>query len=221
MARQAGSLSHVRHGALEAVCNMEATDEKIIEQLQAKVDAARTGTCHVCAKILCGHEILFSIAMGLGDKLRCVTCLAEGMGRPTQELRDHLLCHFRQRNCYGEVWRRECEREGFASGALPGCLWSETLDVAEFPVALEPTVEALEEADVIGLAAESWDADYMSCGELILALRSRMNALAAGTRLKITARDAGAKEDIPAWCRMTGHSLLVHDHPHYWIQRKE
>ncbi|MEO8498751.1 MAG: sulfurtransferase TusA family protein [Planctomycetota bacterium] len=202
---------------------MEATDERIIEQLQAKVDAARAKTCIVCAGGLCGHEILFSIAMGLGDKPRCAACLAEGMGRPTNQLRDHLRAHFLQRNCYGIVWRRESEREGFTVDGLPGCLWSETdtSDATDVPVALDASVEALEEPDVIGLATEAWDAGDMSCGDLVLALRGRMHALSAGTRLKLTAHDPGAKEDIPAWCRMTGNSLLAQHHPHYWIQRKE
>ncbi|MCB9925022.1 MAG: sulfurtransferase TusA family protein [Planctomycetaceae bacterium] len=61
----------------------------------------------------------------------------------------------------------------------------------------------------------------MSCGDLVLALRGRMNALTPGTCLKLTAHDPGAVEDIPAWCRMTGHTFLAQDHPHYWIQRKE
>lgn len=202
---------------------MKATDERIVEQLQAKVDALRGKACSVCEGAICGHEILFSIAMGAGDQPRCAECLAEGMGAPTNQLRDHLRAHFRQRDCYGEVWRRENEREGFAGGSLPRCLWTE----AESPVAhaamaaSEATVEPLEAADVIGLASEAWNAGDMGCGDLVLALRLRINALAAGARLKLTARDPGAVEDIPAWCRMTGHVLLAQHHPYYWIQRKD
>jgi len=202
---------------------METTDERIASQLQAKVDALRKHVCSACASDICGHEILFSIALGLGDKPRCAHCLADGMGRPTSQLRDQLQAHFRQRECYGEVWRRESEREGFTSDSLPPCLWTET----EVPNAndargeLDVPVGALEELDAIGLAAEAWDAGDMACGDLILALRNRVNALASGTRIKLTARDPGATEDIPAWCRITGHSLLAQHHPHYWIQRKE
>ena len=130
------------------------------------------------------------------------------------------MAHFRQRHCYGEVWSRECTHEGFARDALPGCLWSEA-DSGETLNDVEPTVNVLEAADVIELAAETWDAGDMSCGDLVLALRGRLNALPPGTRLKLTARDSGAAEDIPAWCRMTGHSLLAQHHPHYWIQRKD
>jgi tRNA 2-thiouridine synthesizing protein A len=202
---------------------VEATDEQIAEQLQAKVDALRGRVCCACQSEICGHELLFSIAMGLGDNPRCANCLADGLGRPTSQLRDHLQSHFRQRSCYGEVWQRESEREGFARGTLPGCLWAGT-DTEHPPDAedlLDAMVKPLEEPDVIGLAAEAWDAGEMACGDLVLALRQRMNALPAGTRLKLTAQDAGATEDIPAWCRMTGHVLLAQHHPHYWIQRKE
>jgi tRNA 2-thiouridine synthesizing protein A len=61
----------------------------------------------------------------------------------------------------------------------------------------------------------------MGCGDLVLALRLRMAALPSGATLRLVARDPGAKEDIPAWCRLTGHKLLAQDHPQYWIQRKE
>ena len=203
---------------------MKATDESIIEQLQMKVDALRGKACSVCKCDICGHEILFSIAMGVSDQPRCARCLAQGMGTPTNQLRDHLRAHFRQRDCYGEVWRRENERENFAGDSLPQCLWSNTESPATANTAIansEPTVNPLEEADVLGLATEEWDAGDMACGDLVLALRLRMNALTAGTRLKLTADDPGATEDIPAWCRMTGHLLLAQHHPRYWIQRKD
>ena len=38
---------------------------------------------------------------------------------------------------------------------------------------------------------------------------------------EIGERDAGAPADIPAWCRMTGHTLVSTQHPVYLIQRKE
>lgn len=202
---------------------MPTTDERIIEQLQAKVDAVRTKACAVCQAAICGHEILFSVALGLADKPRCAKCLATGMGRPTNLLRDHLRNHFRRRECYGEVWRRESEREGFAQAVLPGCLWpnGETSEQPIAPAELVDDIETLDEPDVIGLAGAEWDAGEMACGDLILMLRRRMNDLSPGTILKLTAQDSGATEDIPAWCRMTGHTLLTQQHPHYWIQRKE
>jgi tRNA 2-thiouridine synthesizing protein A len=66
-----------------------------------------------------------------------------------------------------------------------------------------------------------WDAGDLGCGDLVLQLRLRLEALAPGEVLRLTARDPGARADIPAWCRMTGHTLLVEQHPLYQIRRKE
>jgi tRNA 2-thiouridine synthesizing protein A len=66
-----------------------------------------------------------------------------------------------------------------------------------------------------------WDAGEMGCGELILLLRTRVRALPPRSVLRLKANDLGAKEDIPAWCRLTGHRLLHAEHPIYDIERKE
>ncbi len=72
-----------------------------------------------------------------------------------------------------------------------------------------------------GQGVGTWDAGAMGCGELVLELRVRMAALPPGGRLRLVARDPGAPEDLPAWCGMTGHTLLEASHPEYLIQRKE
>ena len=66
-----------------------------------------------------------------------------------------------------------------------------------------------------------WDAGDLGCGELVLALRGRLAAMRPGQMLRLTALDPGAVADIPAWCRMTGHTLVSHAHPVYLIRRKE
>lgn len=66
-----------------------------------------------------------------------------------------------------------------------------------------------------------WDAGDLGCGDLVLELRARIEPLAPGRVLKLTARDPGAPADIPAWCRMTGHALVSEHHPIYLIRRKE
>lgn len=68
---------------------------------------------------------------------------------------------------------------------------------------------------------DTWDAGDMGCGELVLELRGRLLALPPGGRLRVTARDPGAREDLPAWCRLTGHTLVEADHPSYLLQRKD
>ena len=53
-----------------------------------------------------------------------------------------------------------------------------------------------------------WDAGDLGCGDLVLELRLRLDALPPGCILKLIARDSGARADIPAWCRLTGHVLV-------------
>ncbi len=69
-------------------------------------------------------------------------------------------------------------------------------------------------------AADELDAGSRGCGELVVELKLRMRALAPGELLKLTARDPGAPEDLPAWCRLTGHVLRAASHPVYWIECK-
>lgn len=66
-----------------------------------------------------------------------------------------------------------------------------------------------------------WDAGDMGCGELVLALRGRMLDLAPGELLRLVARDRGAPEDLPSWCRLTGHELVEAEHPVYVIRRRQ
>ena len=67
----------------------------------------------------------------------------------------------------------------------------------------------------------TWDAGDLGCGDLVLQLRFRMEALSPGAVLRLVALDPGAPVDLPAWCRLTGHALLAADHPVYLIRRKE
>ncbi len=75
--------------------------------------------------------------------------------------------------------------------------------------------------DVDGDHEAHWDAGDLGCGELIIQLRARLRALPDGIGLRLTALDPGAVEDIPAWCRLTGHRLVEAEHPSYLIQRKD
>ena len=71
------------------------------------------------------------------------------------------------------------------------------------------------------VSAVEWDAGDLGCGDLVLQLRFKLETLAPGQVLRLVALDAGARADLPAWCRMTGHALLAADHPVYLIRRKE
>jgi tRNA 2-thiouridine synthesizing protein A len=59
----------------------------------------------------------------------------------------------------------------------------------------------------------------MGCGKLVFELHLRVKKLNAGDTLEITARDPGAPVDLPAWCRMTGHTLVSANHPVYVIRK--
>jgi tRNA 2-thiouridine synthesizing protein A len=76
-------------------------------------------------------------------------------------------------------------------------------------------------SEVVGIANDDvWDAGDRGCGELVLELRMRVTAMSGGQVLRLIARDPGAPADIPAWCRMTGHTLLREEHPVYYIKRE-
>ena len=67
----------------------------------------------------------------------------------------------------------------------------------------------------------TWDAGDLGCVELVLELRFRVEQLEPGALLRLVAVDPGARADLPAWCRLTGHALVAADHPVYLIRRKE
>lgn len=66
-----------------------------------------------------------------------------------------------------------------------------------------------------------WNAGELSCGDLVLELRRRVRA-SPGQVFKVIALDPGAPADLPAWCAMTGHTLLGQDAAAaaYWIRAK-
>lgn len=197
-------------------------DEEAAQPLQLLQDLERlTGAaCVVCADQLCGHEALFSVAMGFKNAPRCLTCLARLLDREVQELRDHLVSHFKHRSCFGRAWGIAGVREGFGYTWRPGCLWSDKTPVTE-AVSRFPMVAQGEADEGPLLVADTWDAGDLGCGDLVLALRGRLQALPPAAVLRVIARDPAAPEDLPAWCRLTGHHLRISNHPEYLIQRKE
>lgn len=53
------------------------------------------------------------------------------------------------------------------------------------------------------------DAGEQGCGELMVTLARRFRGLPSGTLVAVVAHDLGAREDIPAWCRLVGHELVA------------
>jgi tRNA 2-thiouridine synthesizing protein A len=74
---------------------------------------------------------------------------------------------------------------------------------------------------VSATADVEWNAGDLGCGDLVLQLMMRMKTLHPGAVLRLVALDPGAAADIPAWCRMTGHTLIEQHPPVYLIRRKE
>ncbi|MEE3279890.1 MAG: sulfurtransferase TusA family protein [Pseudomonadota bacterium] len=52
------------------------------------------------------------------------------------------------------------------------------------------------------------DARGLLCPLPVIRTQERVKQLAPGTILKVLATDPGSLEDIPAWCRVHGHTVL-------------
>ncbi len=168
------------------------------------------GACQTCGRPYCGHEAVFSVALGFKDAPRCLPCLALGLRRDPDDLRRELIHYVHRRECFLRAWRVAEEREGTTGQARPTCLDRPALSMTtDEPSSGAESDEAL------------WDAGELACGELVLLLRLRLNKMAPRAVLVVIAHDPAAPVDLPAWCRMTGHSLIRASHPEYVIRRKE
>ena len=68
------------------------------------------------------------------------------------------------------------------------------------------------------------DAGKSSCGELLILIVRAMKRLEPGQVLQVTGYDPGAREDIPAWCRLSRNTLLgveASRPTHYFIQKRK
>lgn len=52
------------------------------------------------------------------------------------------------------------------------------------------------------------DASRLLCPMPVIRLQNRVAELAPGDEVEITCTDPGALHDIPAWCRIHGHTVL-------------
>ncbi|HKB16707.1 MAG TPA: sulfurtransferase TusA family protein [Planctomycetota bacterium] len=174
-------------------------------------------SCASCGGRLCNHETLACIPSGHADRPICLACLASEVRRSPEDLRDEIVGFLLSKECLTVGWRWANLREGEAADATPRCLWGD--DPRDRGSA--PGTPDILSGEPPGPVSGEWDAGDLACGDLLLELRFRLDAMAPGAVLRLTARDAGAREDLPAWCRLTGHAVLVAEHPAYWIRRKE
>ncbi len=52
------------------------------------------------------------------------------------------------------------------------------------------------------------DARRLFCPLPVIRLQNCINQQPAGTRVRIVATDPGSMNDIPQWCRISGHEVL-------------
>ena len=196
-------------GAFASACARTRTARLTITATTLIADISRRAAtvCPTCGAPLCGHQLLISIAAGFKRTPRCARCLARALERDPQEFRQHVVTYIRHRDCYRGAWEWTSARED----ACPDADGTAFADVEETPP---------EPASSGGAADAEWDAGDMACGDLVWELRARLRRMAPGAVLRVIARDPGAPEDLPAWCRMTGHHLRAARHPDYLIERR-
>jgi TusA-related sulfurtransferase len=56
--------------------------------------------------------------------------------------------------------------------------------------------------------AATLDTGEQTCAALILSVQRAVAPLAPGQILAVRSRDPSARIDLPAWCRMTGHTYV-------------
>lgn len=202
--------------------DLGTSDEERTRSLLQLLQGMRGSRCTACAGFLCLHEALMSVVMGFQDAPRCWDCLAESLAREPRELRDHIYEYIRWRACFFGGWLHASEVEGYGNSTRPRCLWPDSEPRSPLaPTTPAPPIAAAPQNGSPPAADTEWDAGELSCGDLVLELRLRLMVLPPNHILRVTALDPAAPEDMPAWCRLTGHTLAHQSHPQYWIRRKE
>lgn len=177
--------------------------------------ASRTGTpCRCCARILCPHDALASLVFGFQRDPRCSACLSDETRQDAATLRDEVTAFALSKECLTIGWRWAAERDS-------RCEWSNAHPPIREPIAQVQAAPSSTRALHAPGHETEWNAGDLACGELVLELRGRLRAMSPGCIIKVTALDPAAPEDIPAWCRLTGHTLVYSKHPQYFIRRKE
>jgi TusA-related sulfurtransferase/uncharacterized OsmC-like protein len=71
------------------------------------------------------------------------------------------------------------------------------------------------------------DGGDLDCGSgLLLIIRDAMTPLPAGGVLEVRSREISVKEDLPAWCRLVGHTLVAVQpgdgtYTHYYVRKQQ
>jgi tRNA 2-thiouridine synthesizing protein A len=199
---------------------LEPEEQIKLEDLLRNIGQLRESPCHGCGKAICGHEALMSFAMGFKNEPKCWLCLAQTMGHPKEVLRDHILAYIKHRSCHYEGWQWASREEGFDPEKFPKCLWPNSTTTENIQELLCTTTSEQQTPFTDTNYDSEWNAGGLGCGDLVLELRIRLEDLQPGQILRLIATDSGAREDLPAWCRMTKNTLVFFQHPVYLIKRK-
>ena len=194
-----------------------SNDARTVESLVRELERLRCVHCAGCGKPVCSHQALMAIAIGFKDSPRCLLCLGAALDRDPARLRGWLFDYIRQRACYLDAWNWANRAVGLPEGVMPPALQL----LAASDASTAPVEDTLEIMPTLLRTDAEWDAGDMGCGDLVLELRLRLQAMQPAQIMKLCARDPGAPQDLPAWCRLTGHLLLHAEPPNYWIKRKE
>ncbi len=197
------------------------------ETVIAEVDSHWGAACTSCRCALIGHDVVLSMLMGQRDAPACIACLAAALRDGRSDFLRRAHATVQRLGCYRAGWMHSDRRleleDVWPEDRIPRALRIE--GDADDPEDLE-RVEQLA-PDAAGLAstrapapAAIFDAGPMSCGDLVLELRQQMNRLLPGQILEVRATDAGAPEDLPAWCRVTRHDMLECNPPLFRIRRR-
>jgi len=215
-----------------------SNDARTTQSLIRDLERLRDVLCAGCGRPVCLHQVLMAIAIGFKDSPRCLLCLGVALDQESVRLRDWLFDYIRQRQCYSDAWNWANRAAGLAEGVMPLSLQalgsdaeSQSSNGARLCPKDQPQHSQTSQHAAAGSATTAalralhtdadWDAGDMGCGDLVLELRLRLQPMQPGHIMKLCARDPGAPQDLPAWCRLTGHILLRAEHPTYWIKRKE
>ena len=189
---------------------------RLTDDLQRQAREARSAPCVGCGRALCGHEALLNVVLGSRHAARCRACLAVEHDEAPTHLCERALQWIRRRECFLHVWHLAGEDEFGRRDERPPCLFA---DAPPSQMHTPPPPES--PSDLPPHADRDHDAGDQGCGELVLELRGVLLSMSPGEVLHVTATDPAAPIDLPAWCGLTGHTMLHQRHPDYWIRRRK
>ncbi len=92
-----------------------------IAKLIRTVEGLENRPCARCGAVVCGHEGVMNVVLGLEAAPRCASCIAASLGRALDEMLADLSQMIARRRCTSAAWRWATRREGQGEGVRPAC----------------------------------------------------------------------------------------------------